>query len=120
MKRLAKLFALFIAVLGLVGLVSCDNPPKPEPVQPYNVLGAFVDGGDAIYTFGQNTESELSFSYEKADETKAWSYIYTDVAASLKAYKKLVITTKGSGTMKIKLESGADARAPGVGRKCVL
>ena len=37
------------------------------------------------------TYNELSFSYEKADETKAWSYIYTDVAASLKAYKKLVM-----------------------------
>ncbi len=104
MKKIAKIFALFIAVLGLVGLVGCGEK-NPEPVQPYNALGNFVDGGDAIYTIDTNTTSELTFSYEKADEVYLNSYIYTNVNASLKAYKKLVITTSGAGTMAIQLHN---------------
>lgn len=103
MKKIAKIFALFIAVLGLVSLVACKK--DPEPVQPYSALGSFVDGGDEIYTIATNTTSELTFSYEKADEAYSNSYIYTNVNTSLKAYKKLVITTSGAGTMAIQLHN---------------
>ena len=112
MKKLSKLFMLLVAVLGLVGLVACgvggtNTPdPKPEPVLPYNALGAFEDGGDEVYTVLTNTEEELAFSYEKASEALSWAYIYTyvDANAKLENYKKLVLTAHGTGTMLVKLE----------------
>lgn len=111
MKKLTKFLALLLAVLGLVSLVACgeekpEPQPKPEPVLPYNALGSFHDGGDAIYGFVSNSAEELSFVYDKADEAYAWANIYTeiDANASLKSYKKLVITAHGSGTMLLKLE----------------
>jgi len=114
MKKIAKIFALFIAVLGIAGLVACDNdnPPVVEPVQPYNALGSFVEGGDGVYDITTNSASELTFSYDKVDEALAWSHIYTEISAdaALENYKKLVITAKGSGTMMIKIE-GADGAA---------
>ena len=115
MKKIAKIFALFIAVLGLVGLVACGEKTPPvvdEPVQPYNALGSFVEGGDGVYDITTNSASELTFSYDKVDEALAWSHIYTEISAdaALENYKKLVITAKGSGTMMIKIE-GADGAA---------
>ena len=78
MKKIAKIFALFIAVLGLVGLVACGEKTPPvvdEPVQPYNALGSFVEGGDGVYDITTNSASELTFSYDKVDEALAWSHI---------------------------------------------
>ena len=111
MKKLAKLFALLVAVLGLVTLVSCELPgvgtgtQDPEPLKPYNALGNFVDGGDELYVFTANTEDELGFTYDKADEAKAWSYMYKEINESLKGYKKLTFNAYGTGTMLIRLEA---------------
>ena len=119
MKKHAKIIALAIAALVVVGLaiwgitalVGGEETPQ-GPVQPYNALGAFVDGGDGVYDLTTNTSSELTFNYDKVDEALAWSHIYTEISAdaALENYKKLVITAKGNGTMMIKLE-GADSAA---------
>lgn len=110
MRKMTKLFVALMAIFSACVLVGCDfgtpTPPTPDPVEPYNALGNFVDGGDEVYTLNTNSTSELNFDYQKADETHIYSYIYAsiDENTSLEKYKKLVFTTVGNGTMMLKLE----------------
>ncbi|MDX9691161.1 MAG: hypothetical protein RBT45_01830 [Acholeplasmataceae bacterium] len=111
MKNRFKLFSLLLVVMMMFVLVAC-NDDEEVPTE-FNALGAWVDGGDSVYTITSNTESNLTFTYAKGDST--YGFMKTDVEADLSSYKKLVITLEGSGTILVKLETNDDTPAKEIG-----
>jgi hypothetical protein len=93
-------------------LVACNKDEEEVPTE-FNALGAWVDGGDDVYTITTNTEASLTFTYDKGDST--YGFMKTDITDDLSSYKKLVITLEGSGTILVKLETSDDTPAKEIG-----
>lgn len=127
-NKFKMLSLLLVFLIGFV-LVGCADDPEPttetevptetqEPTETqiptvFNALGAWVDGGDQVYTITTNTTESLSFNYDKGSFT--YGYMKTDITQDLSSYKKLVITLEGSGTVLIKLETNDDTPAKEIG-----
>lgn len=113
MRKVTKLFLMFL-VAGLVfGIVGCEKKPAPE-VTDFSVLGGWTDGGDGVYTLNTNTAAELNVSYNKGTFANAFMQSAV-ITKDLSVYKKLVITVEGMGSMLLRLETKDDTPAKEVG-----
>jgi hypothetical protein len=113
MKNRFKLFSLLLVLLSVFVLIACKEDKPEEVPTEFNALGAWVDGGDSVYTITTNTAARLAFTYNKGSHT--YAYMKTDLTADLSSYKKLVITVEGSGTILVKLETNDSTPAKEIG-----
>ena len=90
-----KLLFLLLALFAFV-FIGCKK------LTEFNALGGWRDGGDEVYEITTNTEEKLVFTYDKGD--KADAYLESaEIKEKLSGMKKLVITLKGMGAVKIEL-----------------
>jgi len=106
MKGLRKILSVFTVVGLLIGVQACVVE-TPEDVTSVNLLGNFVDGGDAAYTLDINSTNALSLSFDK--QTFSYASVMKDVsdlADDFTGMKSLNVTLQGSGIpVLLKLES---------------
>ncbi len=98
MKRRITMF--FIIIFAFVFLLA--GCKKTEPLTDYNALGGWTKDVSDVYTLTKNTDSELSFTYDKADKPNA--VLTKAIDKDLSDLKKLVITVQGTGSMLLRLE----------------
>ncbi|MDD4000313.1 MAG: hypothetical protein PHX62_05415, partial [Bacilli bacterium] len=99
-----KIVFLLLALISIV-LIGCKDDPV---MTDFNALGAWADGGDAVYTLTTNTDKKLAFSYDKGDHPLA--YLTKDISEDLSGMKSLVITAKGVGSMRVQLIAGTETK----------